>query len=139
MSRREKGTGSWDKVTKNGNTYYRFRKIYDNTTKEFTGKTKASVKEKIEAYEQRSMRVTNADYNKMSLGDCIDSVLSILEQTMKANNYATLRSTYRCYITTNPIREQQMGNIDKFIIQNYYNDLSKKYSESTEYFFDRSL
>lgn len=131
MSRREKGTGSWDKVTKSGNTYYRFRKIYDNTTKEFTGKTKASVKEKIEAYEQRSMRVTNADYNKMSLGDCIDSVLSILEQTMKANNYATLRSTYRCYITTNPISEQQMGNIDKFIIQNYYNDLSKKYSEST--------
>lgn len=131
MSRREKGTGSWDKITKNGYTYYRFRKKYDNIVKEFTGKTKASVREKIEAYEQKAMRITNADYNKMSLSECIDSVLSTLEQTMKANNYATLKSTYRCYIATNPIGDQQMGNIDKLTIQKYYNDLSKKYSEST--------
>lgn len=131
MGRREKGTGSWDKVTKNGYTYYRFRKKYDNITKEFTGKTKSSVKEKIEIYEQKSMRVTNADYNKMSLSECIDSVLTTLEQTMKVNNYATLRSTYRCYILTNSISELQMGNIDKITIQNYYNELSKKYSEST--------
>lgn len=131
MARREKGTGSWDKVTKNGHTYYRFRKKYDNITKEFTGKTKASVKEKIEAYEKKSMHITNADYYKMSFGDCVNSVLKTLEQTMKANNYATLMSTYRCYILTNPIHELQMGNIDKIIIQNYYNELSKQYSEST--------
>lgn len=131
MSRREKGTGSWDKITKNGYTYYRFRKKYDNIVKEFTGKTKASVREKIEAYEQKAMRVTNFDYNKMTLGECADIVLSTLEQTMKANNYATLRSTYRCYFLTNAIKDIQMGNIDKILIQNYYNNLSKSYSEST--------
>ena len=75
MSRREKGTGSWDKITKNGYTYYRFRKKYDNIVKEFTGKTKASVREKIEAYEKMAMRVTNFDYNKMTLGECADIVL----------------------------------------------------------------
>lgn len=29
MARREKGSGSWDTVTKNDITYYRYRKKYD--------------------------------------------------------------------------------------------------------------
>lgn len=39
MARREKGSGSWDTVTKNDITYYRYRKKYDGMTsrKEFVG------------------------------------------------------------------------------------------------------
>lgn len=131
--RREKGTGSWDTVTKKGITYQRFRKKYDGMSyrKEFVGRTKADVKRKIQEFESKSMRVTNRDYFKMSLGECVDTVLVSLESTFKTNNYATLQSTNRCYIKTNKIADIQMGSIDTMVIQNYYTELSKKYSEST--------
>ena len=45
VSRREKGTGSWDTVTKKGVVYQRYRKKYEgmSSRKEFTGRTKADV------------------------------------------------------------------------------------------------
>ena len=132
-SRREKGTGSWDTVTKKGITYQRFRKKYDGMSyrKEFVGRTKADVKKKIQEFESKSMHVTNKDYLKMPLSECIDTVLTSLEPTFKANNYATLQATNRCYIKTNKIADIQMGSVDTLVIQNYYTELSKKYSEST--------
>ena len=62
----------------------------------------------------------------MTLGECIDNILQTLEPTFKTNNYAT-----RCYIKTNPIADVQMAAIDKIVIQTYYTNMSKKYSEST--------
>lgn len=133
MARREKGSGSWDTVTKNDITYYRYRKKYNGMTsrKEFVGRTKADVKRKIQEFEAKSMRVNQKDYRKMTLGECIDNILQTLEQTFKTNNYATLQSTNRCYIKTNPIADVQMAAIDKIVIQTYYTNMSKKYSEST--------
>lgn len=129
---RSKGIGSWDTVTKKGIVYYRFRKTYDGMIrKEFTGKTKSDVKRKIQEYESRTMHVTHKDYLKMTLGECIDNILITLEPTFKTNNYATLQSTNRCYIKTNKIADVQMGAVDKPLIQTYYSELSKKYSEST--------
>lgn len=60
MARREKGSGSWDTVTKNDITYYRYRKKYNGMTsrKEFVGRTKADVKRKIQEFEAKSMRLT---------------------------------------------------------------------------------
>ena len=133
MARREKGSGSWDTVTKNDITYYRYRKKYDGMTsrKEFVGRTKADVRRKIQEFEAKSMRVNQKDYRKMTLGECIDNILQTLEPTFKTNNYATLQSTNRCYIKTNPIADVQMAAIDKIVIQTYYTNMSKKYSEST--------
>lgn len=131
--RREKGTGSWGTVTKRGITYYRFRKLYPGMTnhKEFTGRTKAEVKRKVQEFESKSVHITNSDFNKMTLEQCIENVLNVLEPTFKANNYATLQATFRCYIKTNKIANVQMGSIDTIMIQDYYSKLSKKYSEST--------
>lgn len=131
--RREKGTGSWGTVTKRGITYYRFRKLYPGMTnhKEFTGRTKAEVKRKVQEFESKSVHITNSDFNKMTLEQCIENVLNVLEPTFKANNYATLQATFRCYIKTNKIADVQMGSIDTIMIQDYYSKLSKKYSEST--------
>lgn len=53
MARREKGSGSWDTVTKNDITYYRY--VGMTSRKEFVGRTKADVKRKI--HEAKSMRV----------------------------------------------------------------------------------
>lgn len=131
--RREKGTGSWGTVTKRGITYYRFRKLYPGMTnhKEFTGRTKAEVKRKVQEFESKSVHITNSDFNKMTLEQCIENVLNVLEPTFKTNNYATLQATFRCYIKTNKIADVQMGSIDTIMIQDYYSELSKKYSEST--------
>ena len=131
--RREKGTGSRGTVTKRGITYYRFRKLYPGMTnhKEFTGRTKAEVKRKVQEFESKSVHITNSDFNKMTLEQCIENVLNVLEPTFKTNNYATLQATFRCYIKTNKIADVQMGSIDTIMIQDYYSELSKKYSEST--------
>lgn len=69
MARREKGSGSWDTVTKNDITYYRYRKKYVGMTsrKEFVGRTKADVKRKIQEFEAKSMRVNQKDYNNKLL------------------------------------------------------------------------
>lgn len=62
--RREKGTGSWGTVTKRGITYYRFRKLYPGMTnhKEFTGRTKAEVKRKVQelSFEETTLTVAPA-------------------------------------------------------------------------------
>ena len=81
----EKGTGSWDTVTKNGITYYRYRKKYDGMTsrKEFVARTKADVKHKIKEYESRTMHITNRDYLKMTLGECVDIVLESLDLPLR--------------------------------------------------------
>lgn len=131
--RRERGTGSWDTITKNGVKYYRFRKKYDGmeNPKSFIGKTKASVKTKIQAYEEKAVRVTQTAYNRMTLEECTENVLETLKPTFKTNNYATLQSTFRCYIQTNKIKDLQMGSIEKRTIQSFYNELAEKYSEST--------
>lgn len=133
MKRRDKGSGSWDTITKNGKEYQRFRKKYDwmNYRKEFVGLTKTEVRKKIKDFEAKQMHVINGNYKKLTLGECAESVLEILEQTFKDNNYATLQSTLRCYILTNDIKDIQIGNLDKQHIQKYYSDMSKKYSEST--------
>ena len=85
VSRREKGTGSWDTVTKKGVVYQRYRKKYDgmSSRKEFTGRTKADVRRKIQEFEAKSMRVNQKDYRKMTLGECIDNILQTLEPTSR--------------------------------------------------------
>ena len=81
MARREKGSGSWDTVTKNDITYYRERKKYNGMTsrKEFVGRTKADVKRKIQEFEAKSMRVNQKDYRKMTLRECIDIFRRLLD------------------------------------------------------------
>lgn len=131
--RRERGSGSWDTITKNGVKYYRFRKKYDGmeNPKSFIGKTKSSVKLKIQTFEEKALYVTKPTYNRMTFEECVSNVLETLKPTFKTSNYATLQSTFRCYIQTNPIKDLQMGNIDRHVIQSYYNELASKYSEST--------
>lgn len=133
LQRRDKGSGSWDEVTKKGITYQRFRKTYPGESKprEFYGKTKTDVKKKIQEFENKAVRVTKSEYNKLTLEECIDNVLSTLEPTFKDSNYATLRSTFRCYIQSQDIKDVQMAALDKEIIQKYYMDMASKYSEST--------
>ena len=73
--RRDKGSGSWDTVVKKGITYQRFRKTYPGESKphEFYGKTKSDVKKKIQDFESKSVRVKKSEYNKLTLGECIDN------------------------------------------------------------------
>lgn len=47
----ERSVGTWDTITKKGNTYFRFRRTYGNERKEFTGKTKKDVMKKVNEYE----------------------------------------------------------------------------------------
>lgn len=133
MANREKGTGSWDIVVKNGIKYYRYRKKYDGmkSYKEFYGRTKSDVKRKIAEFESKTLHVTSKDYRTMTLEECMSNVMDNLKMTMKDSNYATLMSTYRCYILTNDIKDIQMGNIDKKVIQDYYFKMAESYSEST--------
>lgn len=63
------GTGTWSTVTKKGITYYRFRKTYGNERKEFTGRTKKEVYDKIKAYEENPVLKTQQLWLKSTFYD----------------------------------------------------------------------
>lgn len=63
------GTGSWSTIERKGITYYRFRKTYGNERKEFTGKTKKEVYDKIKAYEENPVLKTQQHWLKTTFSD----------------------------------------------------------------------
>ncbi|MBP3579260.1 MAG: site-specific integrase [Lachnospiraceae bacterium] len=68
------GTGCWDKVNKNGYEYFRFRKTYGPDKKEFFGKTKKEVLDKIAKYESnpvtKSQKYTLQQTFEQYIKDC---------------------------------------------------------------------
>lgn len=63
------GTGSWSTIERKGITYYRFRKTYGNERKEFTGRTKKEVYDKIKAYEENPVLKTQQHWLKTTFSD----------------------------------------------------------------------
>lgn len=132
MARRVKGEGSWDKKNINGIQYERFRKIYNGKTKEFYGRTKREVQEKIKRFENDSKISTDLDILKMPIQDYMEHWLQstrIFE--ISDGTYTTDTRTYKTYIKDSSLGRMQIANINTKEIQNYVNQMSLRYSRST--------
>jgi len=131
MARRVKGEGSWGKKTINGIQYERFRKIYNGKTKEFYGKTKKDVQEKIKTYEN-TLKITTEKYIiKQPIQDyMIDWLNNMRIFEVSDGTFATDRATYNAYIKDTSLGKMQIGNITSIDIQSYINNMALKYSRS---------
>ena len=127
------GTGTYDTVSRNGYQYYRFRKRYPgmDKPKEFTAPTKTKLLQKIREFEANGIPGEKNNWLEQEFAEATKDILELLEPTFKPGNYNTLDSTYRCYINTGSLAKLKVKDVTKTVIQQYYIELSKKYSEST--------
>lgn len=142
VKRRQKGTGSWDTVTKKGKTYVRFRKTYDGQTKpkEFTGKTKTEVNRKVKAYEEDLHkgkvigvipRLSSAELDAATFSEASEIFLNRITLTEKKGNLKTLQATYDNYILPYRIGKLRLTSINRDDFEDYFMELASKYSLST--------
>lgn len=134
--RRPKGTGSWGTVTKKGVVYQRFRKNYDGKQKEFIGRTKREVRQKVSKFEEEmeNQRASNIckDYDTTTVYEyakewLVKTQYGILNDTY----YDTLEKTLECYIKDTDFGNSYFKNItEKEDFKNHYVILAQKYSVS---------
>lgn len=112
MGRRVKGEGTWDKTIINGIEYERFRKTYNGKRKNFYGKTKKIVQEKVKEYESSAKINAKIDIMKIPIQDYM---LSWLESTrileVSDGTYFSDMSTYKAYVVDTPLGRTQIANI----------------------------
>ena len=133
MAKRMNGEGTWGKKVINGHNYYVFKKTYPEKRKEFTGKTKKEVDEKVKKYEeQRKNIVIEAP---VTLGEYILDYVKTdgaknLGETAK-NNYEDIVKV-RVLPKTYGISDLQLSQVTKTHLKNYVDKLvEKKYARST--------
>ena len=133
MAKRMNGEGTWGKKTINGHTYYVFKKTYPEKRKEFTGKTKKEVDEKVRAYEEK--RKTLVESSPITLGEYI---LEYTTTTGSKNLGKTAKNNYEDIVRTRVlpkkfgISDLQLSQVTKSHMKNYVDKLiESKYARST--------
>ncbi len=132
MAKRGKGEGSWNKKNINGIEYWHFRKKYDNKYKDFYGKTKKEVSEKIKNFELSSGNFTFKNIVTITLGKFIyDQWIPLAkQQTLKKTSYDTILDSIRLYVIPE-LGNYQLTQLTPTILQEHINNMSKKYSLRT--------
>ena len=132
-SRRSKGDGTIFKNSK-GKWIARYTKK-GVTTKEFSGKTKAEAKAKLDEYrfmvlsgEAVNTKLTVAEYSKKFL---FYKSQQVLRKKLKQTTYDRIERTFECHIEKHPIAQVLMCNLKSRDIQNLLDELQPNYSLST--------
>ena len=131
--RRSKGDGTIFKNSK-GKWIARYTKK-GVTTKEFSGKTKAEAKAKLDEYrfmvlsgEAVNTKLTVAEYSKKFL---FYKSQQVLRKKLKQTTYNRIERTFECHIEKHPIAQVLMCNLKSRDIQNLLDELQPNYSLST--------
>lgn len=132
MSRRANGEGSWGKKTIRGIDYIRFRKQYNGVYKEFYGKTKREVQNKIKEYEKQQHISSSNEILKKSIKSYLyDWLKNVRIHEISDGTFTTDYKTYNAYIKNSDFARNQIANITTRSMQDYVNSLSLKYARST--------
>ena len=130
----ERSVGTWDTITKKGNTYYRFRRTYGNERKEFTGKTKKEVQKKIDAYEANPQTRQQTQTLKMPfhqyLYECGTYFSHIKREATEGPNKMQMDSIR--HIQDSKLGKAQLGSVDAALITDFIMEMrDKEYSRRT--------
>lgn len=132
MARRANGEGSWGKKTIRGIDYIRFRKQYNGVYKEFYGKTKREVQNKIKEYEKQQHISSSNEILKKSIKSYLyDWLKNVRIHEISDGTFTTDYKTYNAYIKNSDFARNQIANITTRSMQDYINSLSLKYARST--------
>lgn len=132
MSRRANGEGSWSKKNIRGKEYIRFRKQYNGIYKDFYGKTKREVQNKIKEYEMQQHISSSNEILKKSIKSYLyDWLTNVRIHEISDGTFTTDYKTYNAYIKNSDFARNQIANITTRSVQDYINALSLKYARST--------
>ena len=132
MSRRANGEGSWSKKNIRGKEYIRFRKQYNGIYKDFYGKTKREVQNKIKEYEMQQHISSSNEILKKSIKSYLyDWLTNVRIHEISDGTFTTDYKTYNAYIKNSDFARNQIANITTRSVQDYINSLSLKYARST--------
>ena len=130
--RRNNGEGTWGTKTINGYEYVRYRAKINGSYKEFYGKTRKEVQNKVRSYETKIGINNNKNVLKMSIGSYLYEWLQTVRiHEIADGTYTTDYKTYRSYIKNSTFANNQIANIDTRKMQDYINSLSTQYARST--------
>lgn len=129
---RKKGEGTWGTKTVKGITYERFVGTYNGVRKEFTGRTKAEVKEKIRAFEDSNMFISKKETKKMTFGDYASNWLeNVKAKTVEKSTLRNNREIIDYKLKPHQLYNTQIGNLSDKICQDFVDYIESKYAKST--------
>lgn len=121
--------GCWDTVVKKGITYYRFRKTVNGARVEFTARSKADLKKKVEAYENEPLNRSQKNTLKMDFKDFMKECNDYFTEIKRGRlAYSTLqeRKCFIQHIQDAPLGKLQLGAVDSDAIQKYFDSRRDK-------------
>lgn len=123
-----KGTGTWDTITRKGVTYYRFRKTYDYERKEFVGRTKQIVLEKIKEFENNPTNRSQKNYLKMPFYVYLEECNDYLKDYNRENDWNAYnrRKLYIKHVMESNLGKAQLGCVTDKLIKDFLFELVDK-------------
>ena len=129
-----KGEGTWTTYEKKGHTYVRFRKTYNGERKEFSGRTKKEVLEKVKAFEQQPLTRSQRNTLKMPFSDYMKECNSYFSKKKRSLSPNTIleRESLIEQIAKTPLGMEQLGCVNEDLITQYlYSQRDSYYAKST--------
>lgn len=131
--------GTWGKKTVNGVTYVRYSKTYDGKKKDFYGKTKTEVMDKVRHYEKTVVKVINSSWQKETFYDYAkDWLFSYKSRKIKEKTVDFYETIIENYIRDTAIGNAQLLFINRSLprkiremFQQSLYDVANKHSSST--------
>lgn len=129
-----KGEGSWSTYERKGFTYVRFRKTYNGERKEFSGRTRKEVLEKVKAFESRPLTRSQRETLKMPFSDYMTECNDYF--TLKKRNLSNSTIYERKYliekISKTSLGMEQLGCVnEKLITQFLLSERNSMHAKST--------
>jgi site-specific recombinase XerD len=130
--RRIKGEGSWGKRKINDIEYFYFNKEYNGNDKTFYGRTQQEVKDKKEKFEKENGYLSEKEISQETFGEYMENWLKTKKRfSVKPTTYDGYETDFKNYILNHSISNIQIGALNDDILQNYFNDLTLKYSKGS--------
>lgn len=106
--------GSWGKKTISGITYVRFTKTYDGKKKDFYGRTKVEVLDKIRQFEKTAVKVINSPWQKETFYEyAIDWLFQYKSRRIKEKTLDYYEMIIENYIKDTPVGDMQLMFINR--------------------------
>lgn len=129
MNEVKRTIGTWDIITKNGLEYHRFRCSYNGIRKEFSGRTKKEVQNKILEFERSPFNRKNEETLKMPfhkyLYECGTYFSHIRREEKEGPNKMQLGAIN--HIKDSKLGKCQLGSVSSTLITSYILDMRDKH------------
>lgn len=128
--KRSNGEGSWGKRSINGIPYIRFSKVYNGKRKEFYGRTKREVKEKVKTFEE-SITLNASTLENIFQDEMDNWMVNVRINEVGDNTYTTNLREFNRLVKGSFLGKCVICDLSHRDFQLFINELSKKYARTS--------